>query len=169
MNYTKYDTVLEYALTVVRSIEQRCGPNTQHLECGRKRLFAVLHDRFGDIHPFVYQKGSRDYLTTVDMSPHNVTEQLYPTYHRNFASSVKYRMNGGEKQYTHSSWVYDHVDSHRQHHVYLFGTDGGSTDIYTHTETSVREGAEHLIETEQDHATVGQLTTIFSTDVIDDV
>ena len=39
----------------------------------------------------------------------------------------------------------------RQHHVYLFETDDGHTDIYAHEETAALEGAEHLTETNQQH------------------
>jgi len=169
MNYTAIDTLLEYSLSAVRVVEQYCGPAAQSLEQIRKTVFRVADTYYGDTHPFVYEKGTQDYLTTTSLSPTAVTALLYPTYHRNFASSVKYRIQDGEPQYTHSSWVYDPAAEPTQHHVYIFPTDAGGTDIYAHTETSVREGAEHLTETNQEHATIGALDTVLPPVVIDDV
>ena len=144
MNYTAIDTLLEYSLSAVRVVERYCGPYTQVLEEIRKILFRGAHVVGGHIHPIVYHKDTEDYLVSTSLSPTAVTALLYPTYHRNFMSSVKYRTYNGDSQYTHSSWVYDPTDEPTQHHVYIFPTDAGGTDIYTHTETSVREGAEHL-------------------------
>lgn len=136
---------------VVRYLEQFLSPNDDWIEDDRRVLFDSLDGLGG--HTFTREKGTDDYITTADVSSDVVEQTLADAgYQRNLASTRKYRTHhSGGKQWAVGSWVYDPPQTDTQHHVYLFPSKGGGTDIYGHFETSVRAGKEHITDTEQVH------------------
>lgn len=82
-------------------------------------------------------------MTTAAVSPDEVEVAINSKYQRNLLSTRKYRVVDGYKQWAVGSWVYDPEDEPWQHHVYLFDTPDGKTDIYAHKEASVRNPSDH--------------------------
>ena len=157
MNYTKYDKYLELLGRAVRRVEQFFGPDDDWVKDDRRIVYEAAQRVFGGAHTFVYDKDNDDYLTTTTADADAVEDALHPTYQRNLWSSRKRRDTNGGKQWAIGSWVLDPKDTRWQHHVYLFKPPNGGCDIYAHAETSVREGAEHLTDTNQQHATAGRV------------
>jgi hypothetical protein len=146
------DPILEPLMAAVRRAERFLGPDDDWVEADRRILFEAAQRRFGHLHKFVYEKGPDDYICTANATPDVVEQAISPYYQRNLASSRKCRTHhNGEKQWAVGSWVHDPPSEPWQHHIYLFETENGRTDIYGHRETSVREGIEHITETDQKH------------------
>jgi len=154
---TKLDPLLEPIIDAVRHAEQFFGPDDDWVEDDRRIAYEAAQRVLGGVHTFVYDKDDQDYLTTTTANADVVEEALNPTYQRNLISSRKRRQTEGGWQWAVGSWVLDPKNTPTQHHVYLFESPDGGCDVYAHTETSVREGAEHLTETNQQHATAGQV------------
>lgn len=145
--------ILEPLLSFVRFFERFLGPEDDWVEEDRRILFEAAQRHLGHLHTFIKEKGPEEYLTTVKVSPDRFEEIIAPPYNRNVASNRKYRTyHGGGKQWAVGSFVIDPKDTRWQHHVYIFETEDGYTDVHSHTETSVRYGWDHL-EEEQDDAT----------------
>jgi hypothetical protein len=151
--YKKIDSILEPLMAAVRYAERFLGPDDDWVEDDRRILFEAAQRHLGHVHRFTREKGRADYFTTAHATPDVVETVLHDNgYQRNLASTRKYRTHhGGGKQWAVGSWVLDHPDTDWQHHVYLFPTPNNGTDLYGHRETSVREGAEHLTATNQQH------------------
>jgi len=142
----------------VRRAERFLGPEDDWVEDDRRILFEAAQRHLGHLHAFAYEKGPAEYLTTVECSPDEFETAIMPPYQRNLASARKYRTyHGGGKQWACGSFAIDGLRSDdskfvEQHHVYIFETEDGHTDVHTHRETSVTEGAEHLTESNQHNA-----------------
>lgn len=134
----------------VRRIENVFGHDDDWLEDDRRVLFEKL-DGFGG-HAWVREKGDRDYITTAEAAPGVIEKALTEAgYQRNLASTRKFRTyHGGGKQWAVGSYVYDPAGTEWQHHVFLFEAPDGTTDVYGHREVSVREGKEHVLESNQE-------------------
>ena len=157
----RLDPLLEIVLPAVRRAEQFLGPEDDWVEDDRRILYEVAQRHLGHLHTFTKEKGTAEYVTTVKEHPDVVETLLMPPYQRNVLSNRKYRTyHGGGKQWSCISLVIDPIDEDWQHHVYGFKTEDGYTDLHSHTETSVREGAEHLTERQND-ATAHVLFDIF--------
>lgn len=140
---TAFSGPLGVLLSLLRYLEQFLGPRDDWVEDDRRLLFETLDGLGG--HTFTKEKGPDDYVTTVNATPDAVERVLYSHYQRNLLSSRKYRTHhDGGKQWAVGSWVYDPPRTDFQHHVYLFETANGRTDIYAHREESVRDPDGHL-------------------------
>ena len=152
----KLDPLLEATIPAVRRAERFLGPEDDWVEDDRRILYEAAQRHLGHLHTFVREKGPADYVTTANASPDAVERALMGPYQRNLASTRKYREHHNDgRQYAVGSFV-TAVPAHddglaRQHHVYLFPSPSGGTDIYAHEETRVTEGAEHLTDTQQEH------------------
>lgn len=149
----KYDQVVEYAMRAVRWLELALGPGDDWVEEDRRILFETAQLLFGRWHTFTREKTVDEYVFTVNATPDVVEHALfqYGPYQRNLASSRKYRTHhGGGKQWAVGSFVHDPRDEPWQHHVYIFEADGEDTDVYAHTEASVRHPVEHLTDKQED-------------------
>jgi len=161
--YRALDPILEQLMAVLRRVERFLGPDDDWVEDDRRILFEAAHKRFGHIHPFIKEKSSREYLLTVEAGSDTVERLLMDSgyYDRNLLSNRKYRETESGRQWATGSYVYDPSDTSEQHHVYLFDTPNGHTDVYSHTETSVREGAEHITNPQYD-STDGMIVSILN-------
>jgi len=158
-----YDKILEPLIAAVRRAERFLGPEDDWVEDDRRILFETAQSVVGDSYRyFTFEKGERDYVTIVQADPDTVERALMPPYQRNLLSSRKYRTHhSGGKQWACGSFVIDAPNTDWQHHVYLFETADGNTDVYAHRETSVREGKEHITDTNQVPADPHKLFNIF--------
>jgi len=160
------DPYLETTLTAVRSVEQFLGPEDDWVEDDRRIVFEAaqrLSDATGGWHNFVKEKTTDEYLFTVRADSDTVENVLMENgpYQRNVLSNRKYRTDHDVgKQWACGSVVHDPTDKYWQHHVYIFEAPSGNTDIYTHIETSVRKGSEHLTGVHRD-ATKHVLPDVF--------
>jgi len=182
----KLDPLLEPAISAVRRLERFLGPDDDWVEDDRRILYEAAQRHLGHLHTFTREKGRAEYVTTVKADPDTVEGALMPPYQRNLVSTRKYRTyRGGGKQYACGSFVIDGIagdfeassdeaslnDSSRsasrehgyveQHHVYLFETEDGYTDVHAHRETSATEGDEHLTETHQEQGDPHVLFDVF--------
>lgn len=151
------DPFLEAVIPAVRRVERFLGPEDDWVEDDRRILFEATQRHLGHLHAFAYEKGAAEYVTTAKCSPDEFERTIMPPYQRNLASARKYRTyHGGGKQWACGSFVIDGLEGDdgyvEQHHVYIFETADGYTDVHTHRETSVTEGAEHLTDSHQDDA-----------------
>lgn len=157
LDYDSLDPYLEPLMAAVRRAERFLGPEDDWVEDDRRILYEAAQRHLGQYHDFLREKGPADYFTTAEANSDTVEVALYEAgYRRNLASTRKYREHhDGGHQYAVGSFVKPapaHEDGlERQHHVYLFESPDGGTDLYGHEETSVVEGAEHLTETQQEH------------------
>jgi len=127
-----------------RRAERFVGPNDKWVEQLRKNAWRGAQNVLGDTHTFVREKGTADYITTVDASVDEVIAALWAAdYQRNILSTVKYRVRDNEDEYVHSAWVYDPANTYTQHDVFLWERDG-VVDVYGHREPSVRNPQAHL-------------------------
>jgi len=149
----RLDPYLELVIPSVRRVERFLGPEDDWVEDDRRILYEAAQRHLGHLHKFTREKGRYDYATTAHADPNAVERALSRHgYQRNLASSRKYRTHhGGGKQWAVGSYVFDPTDTDWQHHVYLFPSPDGGTDVYGHRETSVREGSEHVTNTNQTH------------------
>ena len=137
--------VLTYLLSAVRYCERFLGPDDDWIEEDRRIAHEAAQRLFGDYHTFVHEEKPQNYVTTVDVDDDTVEQIIHPYYQRNIAASRKYRdHHDGGKQWAVGSYVFDPPSKEWQHHVTLYPTADGRTDVYSHTETSVREGFDHL-------------------------
>lgn len=148
------DPILEPLMGAVRRAERFLGPEDDWVEDDRRIVFEAAQRLLGGLHNFVYHKGDEEYVTTVKCSPDEFEEAIMPPYQRNLASARKYRTyHGGGKQWACGSFSLDVGEGEsglsEQHHIYIFETEDGHTDVHAHRETSVTEGAEHLTESHQ--------------------
>lgn len=138
------EPVLQPVFYRVRKAEEHLGPDDDWFEDDRRVLYENA-DRFlrplG--RPTVRDKTGEPIYATVSAGHDEVERWLHPTYHRNSLSTRKYRQTSCGRQWAVGSWVHDPDDTEWQHHVYLFPSEAGGTDIYAHTEPSVMEPAEH--------------------------
>lgn len=160
------DPLLEVVIPAVRRVERFLGPDDDWVEDDRRILYEAAQRHLGHLHTFVREKGRGDYVTTVKADPDTVEEALMPPYQRNLVSTRKYRTyHGGGKQYACGSFVIDGITGDHgyveQHHVYLFETADGHTDVHAHRETSATEGDEHLTETNQEQGDPHVLFDVF--------
>jgi hypothetical protein len=137
---------LSRILGAVRWLEKLLGPDDDWVEDDRRCLFEALDGLAG--HSFTVEKSARDYITTAQASPDAVEVALHRAgYQRNLVSTRKYRTHhSGGKQWAVGSYVYDPVDTDWQHHVFLFPTPNGATDVYGHREATVREPVDHVTD-----------------------
>lgn len=140
----KYEPLLVAIFKVIRSFEETLGPDDDWVEDDRRILFEWLDKHFGDMHKFVYNIGNADYVMTADASPDKVEELLYDAdYRRNLISARKAREHhDGGRQWAHGSWADD--DGDHQHHVFIFESPDGGTDVYAHYEDSPLDPDAHL-------------------------
>jgi len=180
----KLDPLLESVIPAVRRAERFLGPEDDWVEDDRRILYEAAQRHLGGLHTFTREKGPADYVTTVKADPDTVEGALMPPYQRNLVSTRKYRTyHDGGKQYACGSFVIDGLsgESHdsvetrqaspndiagdhgyvEQHHVYLFETADGHTDVHAHRETSATEGDEHLTETNQEQGDPHVLFDVF--------
>lgn len=133
-------------LAGVRRLERRLGPEDDWVEDDRRVIFEAADRLLRPLgRPTIRNVGDSDHIASVDASPDAVEELLAEEdYQRNLLSSRKYRdhHNGG-RQWAVGSWVLDPRDQGWQHHVYLFESRDGGTDVYAHREASVRNPDEH--------------------------
>jgi hypothetical protein len=136
---------LVWAFSHIDNYEESLGPDDDWVQRDRRYLYETA-DRFlrplG--RPTIREVGQEDKLFTVEESVNDVEECIHPKYSRNLISSRKYREHhSGGRQWAKGSWVYDPKDTDWQHHVYLFPSKDGGTDVYAHKEPSVRLPAQH--------------------------
>lgn len=165
-DYSKLDPLLEATIPSVRRVERFLGPEDDWVEDDRRILYEAAQRHLGHLHTFTREKGPADYVTTVKANPDEVEEALMPPYQRNLVSTRKYRTyHGGGKQWACGSFVIDGIRGEHgyveQHHVYLFETKDGHTDVHAHRETSATEGDEHLTETNQEQGDPHVLFDVF--------
>ena len=166
-DYYTLDPILEQIARLVRRFEQSLGPEDDWVEDDRRILFEAAQRHLSGLHTFVYEMGTADYVFTVDMN-HEQFERLLLEdggYNRNLMSARKYREhhNGGKQWATgsYSKLVTESSDNlKRQHHVFIFPTEDGRTDVYAHEETSTLEGAEHLVESKQERGAAHKLPSL---------
>jgi hypothetical protein len=137
---------LSRILGAVRRVERFLGPEDDWAEADRRWLFEALDGLAG--HSFTMEKSPRDYITTANATPDAVEVALHRAgYQRNLASTRKYRTHHeGGKQWAVGSWVLDPADTDWQHHVFLFPTPDGGTDVYGHREATVRDPVDHVTD-----------------------
>lgn len=140
---------LSWLLSRVRNWERALGPDDDWVEDDRRLLFESLDWLLRPAgRPTIGEVPVEDHVLTVSASPDRVEELLAESdYQRNLLSTRKYRdlapENGG-RQYAVGSWVLDPSDTDWQHHVYLFPTPQGGTEVYSHKEPSVRDPDAHV-------------------------
>lgn len=140
-----YEQELAAILAGIRKVEELLGPSDDWVEDDRRILFEFADMVLGDYYVFVYNVGNADYVTTAHASP-DAIERLLDTngYDRNLVSGRKFREHhDGGKQWAEGSWALYDGEGH-QHHVYLFESPSGGTDIYAHYEDNVTDPAAHL-------------------------
>lgn len=148
----QYNRPLGILIGFIRLGEAFLEPDDDYVEKGRRRVFETAQRLFGDYHTFIYNIGNADYVTTVDMTPDELEELLWENgYKRNLVSARKYRIPpDGAKQWAHGSWALYNNEGH-QHHVYIFESKDGGTDLYAHTEDNATDPAAHLhVEDDED-------------------
>ena len=182
---TTLDPFLEAVIPAVRRAERFLGPEDDWVEDDRRILYEAAQRHLGHLHTFTREKGPADYVTTVHADSDVVEEALVPPYQRNLVSTRKYRTHHGRgsaprgdsgpnrgsaprdggKQWACGSFVIPNLDGDHgyteQHHVYLFESPNGQTDVYAHRETAASEGAEHLTETHQEKGDPHVLFDVF--------
>lgn len=142
-----FEPLLRPLFAGVRRLETLLGPEDDWVEDDRRVLFeaadSILRPRG---RPTIRAVGDADHVGTVPRSPDAVERVLAEEgYQRNILSSRKYREHHtGGRQWAVGSWVLDPIgDTDDQHHVYLFPSKDGATDVYAHREASVTEPDEH--------------------------
>lgn len=140
----KYESIIKTVTSSVRRVEAFLGPDDDWVESKRRRVYTAFDGVLG--HSTIDEKGEDEYFTTVDASSDEVEEAIHPTYERNTVSTRKYRMRDSERDWAVGSWVHDPADTDWQHHIFLFETGDGRTDLYGHRETSVRDPTGHLTD-----------------------
>lgn len=147
-----YRKPLGKLLGAVRRVEEYLGPEDDWVEDDRRILYEAA-DKF--LRPLgrptirnIDQRGAGDYVTTAAASPDEVEVALDDAgYDRNLLSTRKYRSaHDGGRQWAVGSYVLDPADTDWQHHVYIFPSPDGGTDIYAHRETSVRDPHGHVTD-----------------------
>lgn len=138
-----FERPLNNLLHRIRTIEKYLGPDEDWVEDDRRILFETFNGFLG--YTTIYDIGTTDYVTTAHVSPDAFEEILYEEgYKRNLISGRKRRDVDGTKQYAHGSWAkYFNEDEH-QHHVWIFESPDGGTDVYAHAEDNVTDSAAHL-------------------------
>lgn len=142
----QFEPQLATLLGYLRRAEQFLGPEDDWVEDDRRVLFEAIDPLLRPLgRSTITEKGENDYVATVSRTPDEVEVILDDQgYQRNILSTRKYRAHhDGGKQWAVGSWVLDPSDTDSQHHVYLFRSPDGGTDIYAHSEASVTEPAEH--------------------------
>lgn len=142
------NTIIELFGTAVRVVERFLGPDDDWVEDDRRIAYEAAESLFGHWHSFVGEKTEKDYLFEAQSDSDTIERVLAAEgFQRNLASKRAYREhhNGG-RQWANGAYVLDPTHTRWQQHVTLFDTRDGNTDVYSHTETSVREGIEHLTE-----------------------
>jgi hypothetical protein len=121
----------------VRTATSYLTPRDDWIE-GLKRRLAVRLDPITRPlgRSLIAHKRERERFATVDACPDKVEVALFGRYQRNLASTRKYRMRDGERDWAVGSYVHDPDDTEWQHHVYLFDNGDGTTDVYGHKEQS---------------------------------
>lgn len=126
-------------LRAVDRVQRHFGPRWGWVETVRRHALPPL-DGVARRHwerPLIREKGRADYVTTVDVPPHEVARVVWPTYHRNVLSTKKYRVIDGERDWEIAAWRrVDPEDQTYQHHLYYFAAEAGHTDLYHHKEVN---------------------------------
>lgn len=149
-----FEPQLNALLAAIRKFEEYLGPEDDWIEDDRRVLFEAIDGLFG--YSTVYDIDDTDYVFTVNASPDGVEEILYAEeYKRNLVSGRKRREIDGKKQYAHGSWAKYSDGGEKQHHVWLFETPAGNTDIYAHYEDNVTDSAGHLHVRDDEDDVVG--------------
>lgn len=156
----KYKGLIKSVTSAVRRVEEFLGPEDDWVERYRRRLYVAFDGVLG--HSTVDEKTRAEYFTTAKASPDEVEEAIHPRYERNIVSTRKYRMRDGEREWTVGSWVHDPADTNKQHHIFLFETPDGRTDIYGHRETSVRDPVGHLTDAQTHGDPNGRVRALLS-------
>jgi len=162
----RVNPLLEVVIPAVRRVERFLGPEDDWVEDDRRILYEATQRHLGHLHTFVQEVGRGNYVTTVKASPDEVEEALMPPYQRNLVSTRKYRTyHGGGKQWACGSFVIDGIAGDHgyveQHHVCIFETEEGYTDVHAHRETSATEGSEHLTDSHHEHGDPHVLFDVF--------
>lgn len=125
----------------VRTATSYLTPKDDWVEELKRRLAVFGHPFFASLgRPLVIKKGQADYVCTVEADSDKVEVAVMARYQRNLTSTRKYRtLSDGTRQWAVGSFVYDPDDTHWQHHVYLFESPTGGTDVYAHKETSAEQ------------------------------
>lgn len=132
----------------VRHVETYLGPEDDWIEDDRRVVYEWADKALRPLgRPTVTEKEPDEWTYTVDEAPDDVEVAIASTYQRNILSTRKYRMMPGSgKQWAVGSYVYDPPSKDWQHHIYLFPSEWGGTDIYAHKETSVRDPPGHVTD-----------------------
>lgn len=140
--------ILEAFGAAVRYTERFLGPDDDWVEDDRRIAYEAAERLFGRWHTFVGEKTNEDYLLKANVHPDVIERKLANNdYQRNLASKRAYREHhDGGRQWACGAYVFDPVETEWQQHITLFKTQDNNSDIYSHTETSVREGYDHLTE-----------------------
>lgn len=118
----------------------------------RRLVFPILDRRFPVV-SFVNPKNGRDdaeFLRTLDFAPRTVVKSLRRgggSLH--LLSSIKRRPSEHGDPLSRAHVVWTHDDG-TQTEAFIFSNDDGSTDLYTHHETSVTDPAGHLSDAQTD-------------------
>jgi len=142
------NSIIEAFGTAVRFVERFLGPDDDWVEDDRRIAYEAAESLFGRWHSFTVEKTEKDLLCEAKTDSDTIEQVLSAEgFQRNLASCRAYREhhNGG-KQWASGAYVLDPIHTRWQQHVTLFDTKDGYTDVYAHTETSVREGMDHLTE-----------------------
>ena len=131
---------LKNTISYLRTATSYLTPKDDWVE-GLKQRLCIMTDPFTRPlgRPLIRERGRADYVCTVDTRSDEVERVLASRYQRNLASTRKFRVIEGNRDWADGSWVHDSEDTPWQHHVYLFDNDDGTCDVYGHKETS----AEH--------------------------
>jgi hypothetical protein len=159
------DPALARLLGGVRELETLLGPEDDWVEDDRRILFEAADRILRPLgRPTIREVGRYDYILTVAATPDAVETHLdHAGYQRNLLSTRKYREHhDGGRQWAVGSWVLDPDDTDWQHHVYLFPYESGlATDVYGHTEPSVRNPEEHHSGDGIEHGDPRNLPSLF--------
>lgn len=120
---------------------------------GLRRRVAVAGDPFLSPlgRPLIFECHDEDYFTTAEEDSDKVEVALFWRYQRNAASTRKYRIVDGDRDWADGSWVIDPRNTDWQHHVYIFDNGDGTTDLYGHRETSAEKDPYGHVTDDQDH------------------
>lgn len=138
--------MLSRALNTVRRLEKRLKQFSPLVEPVRHVAWRAADKplRRTINRPTIRQKGTADYVTTVDANHRDVRAALLDgPYQWNVLSTYKYRTVDGRRQWEVGTFVHDPADTGWQHHVYTFRAPNGQTDVYAHREASVRSPKAH--------------------------
>jgi hypothetical protein len=133
----RFEYAVSTAVGTLRTASSYLTARDDWVEGLRRRLAVTLDPVLSPLgRPLIAEKGRADRVCVVDASPDAVERALLARYQRNLASTRKYRLRDGERDWAVGSFVYDPDDTDWQHHVYLFDNGDGTTDLYAHKEAS---------------------------------